>query len=303
VERFFSGVSPVITGDKAVRERKRAMLRKLFIIVLALLVPSLCPAENAVFNPIPFDRFWGPTRYQQVFDASLFPPEGAYIDQISFIPDSPGEYGAAVEIRLSHTTALPGELSPAMDENVTGTEEVVFSDPEFYQVLKIDAQDPDNPVSQNSPYGLIFNLDFPFLYNPDEGSLLMEINISNQSRSLSMLGVIQTTPCLTSRAYESQYGPGVDATPTGLDTLFTLSAAPAYSLLVADSPQVVRPPTDNVPFRKLFGNGREVGRRCLSSRVSAVGVKGMEKDAGLIVGLGVITTLAVKPVPVLLGAA
>jgi hypothetical protein len=231
-----------------VSERKRTMLRKLSIIVLALLVPSLCPAENAVFTPIPFDKFWGPTRYQQVFDASLFPPGGAYIDQVSFIPDSPGEYGATVEIRLSHTTALPGELSPVMGENVTGTEEVVFSDSEFYQVLKIDAQDPDIPVSQNSTYGLIFDLDYPFLYNPDEGNLLMEITISNQSRSLSMLEVTQTTPCLTSRAYESQYGPGVDATPAGLDTLFTLSAPPANSLLVADPPQAVRPPTDNTPI-------------------------------------------------------
>ena len=224
------------------------MLYKLSIIVLALLVPSLCPAENALFNPIPFDKYWGPTRYIQVFDASLFPPEGAYIEQISFIPDRPGEYGAMVEIRLSHTTALPGELSPVMGENVTGTEEVVFSDPEFYQVLKIDEQDPDNPVSQNSTYGLIFDLDYPFLYNPDVGNLLMEITISNQSRSLSILEVIHATPCLTSRAYESQYGPGVDATPAGLDTLFTLSAPPANFLLVADPPQAVRPPTDNTPI-------------------------------------------------------
>jgi len=223
------------------------MLRKLIIIVLTLVVPSLCPAENAVFNPIPFDKFWGPTRYQQVFDASLFPPEGAYIDQISFIPDSPGEYGADIEIILSHTTALPGELSTVMDENITGQEEVVFSDPAFYQMLTIDPQDPNHPDLQNSTYGLIFDLDYPFLYNPNQGNLLMEINISNQSRSLSLLEVIQTTPWLTSRAYESQYWPGVDAIPTGLDTLFTLSAPPANLLSVADTPQVTRPPTDNTP--------------------------------------------------------
>ena len=224
------------------------MLRKLSMVVLALLVPSLCPAENAVFNSIPFDKFWGPTRYQQVFDASLFPPEGAYIDQVSFIPDSPGEYGATVEIRLWHTTALPGELFSVLDKNVTGTEHIVFSDPVFFQVLTIDEQDPDNPVLQNRTYGLTFTLDTPFLYLPDQGNLLMEITISNQSRSLSMLEVIQTTPFLTSRAYESQYGPGVDATPAGLDTLFTLSAPPANSLLVADPPQAVRPPTDNTPI-------------------------------------------------------
>jgi hypothetical protein len=64
------------------------VLRKLSMVVPALLVPSLCPAEKAVFNSIPFDKFWGPTRYQQIFDASLFPPEGAYIDQVSFIPNS-----------------------------------------------------------------------------------------------------------------------------------------------------------------------------------------------------------------------
>jgi hypothetical protein len=205
------------------------------------------PGEGNVFNSIPFDKFWGETRYQQIYDNSIFPPEEGYIEQISFIPDSPGEYGADIEIILSHTTALPGELSTIMDENITGPEEVVFSDPAFYQVLTIDPQDPDNPVVQNSDYGLTFVLDTPFPYHPDQGNLLMEINISNQFRPLSTLKIIRTTPCLTSRAYESQYGPGVDATPAGLDTLFTLSDPLADPPPVADLPQVDPPPTDNTP--------------------------------------------------------
>lgn len=249
------------------------MLHKISLVVLALLVPSLCPAANAVFDSIPFDKFWGPTRYQQIFDASLFPPEGAYINQISFIPDSPGEYGGDIEIILSHTMALPGELSTNLDENVTGPEEVVFSDPAVYQVLTIDAQDPDNPILQNSTYGLIFDLDYPFLYNPGQGNLLMEINISNQSRSLSTLKVVQTTPCLTSRAYESQYGPGVDPTPAGLDTFFHLSVPPGNPSPVADPPQVIRPPTDNTPvFPPPAQEGTTIFVSCSATGGSAGGV-------------------------------
>jgi hypothetical protein len=247
VKRFSSGVSPVIRGDKAGSERRRAVLRKLSMVVLALLVPSLCPAENAVFNSIPFDKFWGPTRYQQVFDASLFPPEGAYIDQVSFIPDSPGEYAASVEIRLWHTTALPGELSTVMDENVTGTEHIVFSNPAFYQVLTIDEQDPDNPVLQNSTYGLTFTLDTPFLYLPDQGNLLMEIYISDQSRSLSVLKVETIPPDVTSRVWESPYGPGTDSASAGLDTYFRLTAIeppPGEPVL---TPVADPTPTDNTP--------------------------------------------------------
>jgi len=215
--------------------------------VLALLVPSLCPAESAVFTSIPFDKFWGPTRYQQVFDASLFPPEGAYIDQVSFIPNSPGEYAASVEIRLWHTTALPGELSGVLDENVTGTEYIVFSDPVFYQVLTIDEQDPDNPILQNSTYGLTFPLDTPFLYLPDQGNLLMEINISNQSRSLSALKVESIPSTVTSRVWESQYGPDTDSASAGLDTYFRLTAIepPLWEPVLA--PIADRTPTDNTP--------------------------------------------------------
>lgn len=223
------------------------MLRKLSMFVLALLVPSLCPAENAVFNSIPFDKLWGPTRYQQVFDASLFPPGGAYIDQVSFIPDSPGEYGAAVEILLSHTTAIPGELSTVLDENITGPEEVVFSDSTFYQVLTIDPQDPNNPVVVNSDYGLVFDLDYPFFYDPGQGNLLMEIYISDQSRSLSALKVETIPSTVTSRVWESPYRPDTDSTSAGLYTYFRLTAIeppPGEPVL---TPVADPTPTDNTP--------------------------------------------------------
>lgn len=222
------------------------MLRRLPIIALSLFVPSLCSA--AVFNSIPWDPFWGPTRYQQVFDASLFPPEGAYIDQIAFIPDSPGEYGASVEIRLSQTQIAVGELSTAIDENITGPEEVVFSDPEFYQVLEIDPQDPDNPVVQNSTYGLIFDLDTPFLYAPSGGNLLMEIDISGQSRSLSALKVETIPSTVTSRVWESQYGPDTDSATAGLDTYFRLTAIEPPPGEPVPAPIVDPTPTDNTPF-------------------------------------------------------
>jgi hypothetical protein len=240
-----------------------------FYLALLLLVPSAgayeveLPGEGNVFNSIPFDKFWGDTRYQQIYDNSIFPPEGGYISQISFIPNSQGEYGASVEISLSHTTILPGELSIDLDSNVTETPQVVRSNPAFYQVLTIDPQDPDNPVVTNTDYGLNFNLDVPFLYNPAEGNLLLDVRISNQSRSLSALKAVMSAPYLSERVYVSQYGPGEkEVPPVGMFTLFDMTDSPApveppppqpepelepVPPSVEPPPPVERTPTDNTP--------------------------------------------------------
>jgi hypothetical protein len=134
---------------------------------------------------------------------------------------------------------LPGELSIDLDSNVTETPQVVRSNPAFYQVLTIDPQDPDNPVVTNTDYGLNFNLDVPFLYNPAEGNLLLDVRISNQSRSLSTLKAVMSAPYLSERVYVSQYGPGEkEVPPVGMFTLFDMTDSPAPVELT---------PTDNTP--------------------------------------------------------
>jgi|GEM_PF-3434926 len=202
-----------------------------FCLSVLLLVPSAgayevdLPGEGNVFNSIPFDKFWSDTRYQQIYDSSIFPPDGGYVTRISFIPDAPGEYSAAVEISLSHTSVVPGFLSTDLDANVTGPETVVFSDSSFTQIIDVPDTLGREPIKRD--YNLNFLLDTAFLYIPAEGSLLVDISISGQSRGLSTLKAVMSEPYLSERAWISQYGPGEkESPPVGLFTLFDLDDPP-----------------------------------------------------------------------------
>ena len=71
----------------------------------------------------------GTAHFQQVFDASLFGGVSGMIDAVVLRQDCPGFplelEGPTIEVRFSHTSRTPGDLSPVFDDNVGGDEVLV----------------------------------------------------------------------------------------------------------------------------------------------------------------------------------
>lgn len=117
-------------------------------------------------SSFPFDgsyAFLGGTRYQQVYDASFFGSSPVLIDSLTFYAASTtGETGNGdFTLSLSTTSAAVNGLSANMVDNLGADNTVIFS-------ARLPAFSPL----------LIFQLVQPFVYDPTQGNLLLDITLS-----------------------------------------------------------------------------------------------------------------------------
>jgi hypothetical protein len=136
--------------------------------------------EGDINNGYPFNlSLFGLSsmRYQQVYDSSQFSSLGGpvLINQILFRPDAFS--GAAfsstlpsIQIDLSTTSATPASLSTTFANNVGADDRVVFG----AGPLSLSSSFTGPPGGPKA-FDIVINLTTPFLYNPANGNLLMNV--------------------------------------------------------------------------------------------------------------------------------
>ncbi len=120
-------------------------------------------------------------RYQQVFEASEFPPlfDNEFITQIAFRPNG-SDFGTSaffstisnIQINLSTTDAAPGSLSTTFASNVGEDDTVVFCG-----ALSLSSSNEGSPKN----FDIIIPLTTPFFYDPTEGNLLLDVRKFSKS--------------------------------------------------------------------------------------------------------------------------
>ncbi|QBQ55813.1 PEP-CTERM sorting domain-containing protein [Nitrosococcus wardiae] len=144
-----------------------------------LIAPNaLATEEGNANNAAPFTFS---SRYQQVFEASEFSSLSglALITKISFRPDA--VFGQAfsatipnIQISFSTTSAVPDELNPIFSNNTGSDNRLVFSGSLFLSSAFT------GPAAGPKDFDVSVNLQNSFLYNPDDGNLLLDVkNFAN----------------------------------------------------------------------------------------------------------------------------
>lgn len=138
-----------------------------------LVVPgSLENVEGNQSNAFPFNRGIS-YRYQQVYSASEFnPSDPVLITEIRFRPDfNAGSSFSAilpdVQVNMSTTTTAPDALSSTYAENIGPDDTVVSSGP-----LPLSS---DTTGAGPFDFDIVIPLSTPFLYDPQQGNLLLDI--------------------------------------------------------------------------------------------------------------------------------
>ncbi len=125
-------------------------------------------APHEEWNRFPFGN--SNFRYQQVYDASLFPGP-VEIVSLAFSPRQPLDYIADLEIRLTQTTVAVGALSSNLDDNFSGSLTTVFDNPAFTADLTSWGEESFSLVFDFSPS--------PFFYDPSSGANLLVDIVTN----------------------------------------------------------------------------------------------------------------------------
>jgi hypothetical protein len=132
-------------------------------------------------NIAPFDPLLGvPTRMQQVFASSNFDGMGGprYIDSISFRSNP---FGATLEgftITMSTTDKAVDGLSPVFADNTGADAQSVYQ-----EKLPIYSLPPATSSVADS-FGLVINLQHPFLYDPSKGNLLVDYTNASPEKTV-----------------------------------------------------------------------------------------------------------------------
>jgi len=145
---------------------------------------NLASTEGNSSSAFPFDLGASSSqRYQQVFAASEFASLSGpqLLTQIAFRPDT--IFGTAfsstisnVEINLSTTNKTPDGLSTAFADNIGADNTTVFNGP-----LSLSSVDTGAEVGPKD-FDIAINLPNPFLYNPAQGNLLLDVkNFTGES--------------------------------------------------------------------------------------------------------------------------
>ncbi len=190
------------------------------------------------------------SRFQQVFDASLFKsimPQGGWIQSVYLRADGPtvpphAGILSGAEISLSTTTKAVDSLSPVFADNIGSDVKVLLS-----RSQRIDFSASGINANGVRSYGPEFDYDpsaFPpsdstFFYDPSKGNLLMDFkDVSptrggGQSSLLSLDGVV--SPAMSSVFSDFTHGGGpISGTLSskGLVMLFQVTPVPEPSGLV-----------------------------------------------------------------------
>lgn len=148
----------------------------------------LTNTEGNENNSAPFDWAW-PLRTQQVYAASEFSSWGGpeYIQAIAFRLDGPSmPFGATINdvtIRLSTTSRGPDGLSAVFADNIGANESVVYQG-----ALPIFSTDEPHGGGQPHAFDIVINLQKPFLFDPSQGNLLLDITNPGKAGNIYVNG-------------------------------------------------------------------------------------------------------------------
>ncbi len=181
-------------------------------LLLLLLVSTMARADfvttpdvpGVSYNSIPFGAGLTTSRYQQVHAASEFsgPVE---ISSFAFSPKETGGFMGDVEFRVGVTSVAVGALNSDLDLNVTAPMMSVFSEPVSQTVTS----------SGHDSFSVVFPFTTPFLYDPNAGNMLIEMNMSNGGYvGQTYMMSYTTTTSSASRAWETA---GAGAIANGAD--------------------------------------------------------------------------------------
>jgi hypothetical protein len=152
-----------------------------------VVIPNVSAAqEGAASSSAPFDV--GSTivpsyAYQQVYMASAFSPDTRSITSIAFRPDTPAGGGfnetlGSITIRLSITSKTAQNLSSTFADNLGASSTVLASGP-----LTISSS-YTSAAGSSRAFDIVIPLSTPFLYDPSQGNLIMEVrNASGNATS------------------------------------------------------------------------------------------------------------------------
>ncbi len=250
-----------------------------YSLLIVLLLPAVCSSEFIVspnlpvsgYNGIPFWPGLVKSRYQQVHDATQFAGP-LRIDSFAFSPGSTGSYAADVEIRLGVTDTVVGALSPDLDVNIEEPLAIVYSDSFSQSVTS----------ARDDSFSIVFAFSSPFVYEPSDGNLLIEIQVENGSSMSDGPGKVYgfsnvSGNPLASRAWESlgagslDNGAGSGALHVKMEVTSVPESSPLLVLCLACSPLAafrwwrakvsIRANLEKETGRFVIETERRVGRR------------------------------------------
>jgi len=232
-----------LRGDK----KSKSCFALLFLLLVAngslragtVVAPAgTATVEGNINNVSPFGigvALFPSQRYQQVYSSAAF--FGVFeITDIAFRPDF--EFGAAfsttlanVQIDLSTTSAAVGALSFTFANNVGADDTVVASGP-----LSLSSSFT-GPAGGPKNFDILIHLKTPFLYNPANGNLLMDVRNFSGGTTTFFDAVNTPGGGTVSRLYTDQTGSVNSATangsgPQGLVTEFLSIPEPASIALL-----------------------------------------------------------------------
>ena len=208
-----------------------------------VVVPNANASVDAdTINRFPLLVFHG-MRYQQVYAASefsSFSPEGELITGIAFRPDK--DLGAPfgpltlddLTIGLSTTDSAPDALSATFSDNVGAHYKQVLNG--SVTISSVDSPGPGDTRA----FDVLINFDVPFLYNPTNGNLLLDI--LNGDEDDHDIGVFFDAEFTVGDTVSRAWGP--EGTPSavsggtsssGLVTLFITRPVPEPNSLAISS--------------------------------------------------------------------
>jgi hypothetical protein len=236
-----------------------------FSFLIAALAAS-APADTVVFpasaastdggasSVAPFDLgqaapgLYNGSHYQQLYGQNYFPTGTTAITAIAFRPDLlQGQAFSTtisdITIKLSTTSVTPDTMSSTFADNFgTNTVTVVNGS------LALSSANTGNPRD----FDVVINLATPYLYDPSQGNLLLDIvNNTNATTSIMDFGFAAFNSNVMSRAYSFDAGDTTAASvdpDRGLVTQFTvttsavpLPSAAASGLLLLPFAFLLRP--------------------------------------------------------------
>jgi hypothetical protein len=194
------------------------------VFVAPVRADSILAGGTGSTNAFPFGNVVGfvySGTYQQVYSKSVFTTP-AFISEIAFASTGFGgsaTYPLNLNISLSATAAAVNGLSTNYANNRGADFTTVFSG------------DLIASITRTSAFDLVFALPTPFLYNPANGNLLLDVFINSSSAPTGLFYVAGTT-ATSSRVFTSPATGATTADSLSLRTRFTTATpVPEPSML------------------------------------------------------------------------
>lgn len=204
---------------------------------------NLSSREGNANNSIPFNNFFSAIgiRYQQVFAAREFTSidiKPQWITQIAFRPNgglADSAFSSTIDkllINLSTSKSGPDALSKTFEDNVGSDATTVYSGSLF-----LSSADT-GPSGGPKDFDIIIDLQKPFLYDPNQGNLLLDVRTFSYSKTASF-DAEKTFGDSISRVYSFDPNASIAdvADTTGLVTKFTTTPTPKTTPTTTSIPE------------------------------------------------------------------